>query len=330
MGSSSFSFTKTKPYPIKAARKVTNPTNTLIPTKVCHLATLIPSLLTRPPATIVIPPHSLSSPYLSHSCSFCMTLIMTYKAPEKYAVKTPPSTHSPGLVAFVATFVHDLDASPTANKDDADAIEKLVWSLKASNIRVWARKKFPKLTEKLKAPRLYPGRRLCAIHENMATTCLFNLHDLVMDEIKIPAKFFTHPRLGNHYLSAYDELNRIWDKEYQNTPNPKAVTQLRFPLANHQLFQENNCAGCCLRRVFSDPNIIAVLIIAVRFKEFEYYTREREILDYLEVGWQLLSEKLPHVIGTREDAVRARAEFEEDAKDLSNWSKTSAFRENLM
>lgn len=239
-------------------------------------------------------------------------------------------SHPPGLVAFVATFVHDLNASPVTNEEDAAAIEKLVWSLKASNIRVWARKKFPKLTEYLKAPGLYPGRRLCAIHNNMATTCLFNLHDLIMDEIKAPADFFCHPSLGNHYLSTYEDLNRIWDKEYRNTPNPTAVTQLRRPFFNHQLFQETNCAGCCLRRILSDPNIVAVLIIAVRFKEFEYRTLEREVRAYLEVAWELLSKKLPHVIGSREDAILARDELEAEAKSLSDWSKSPAFRRNFM
>lgn len=233
----------------------------------------------------------------------------------------PASPYSAAITNFVSTFIYDLEIAPTPNEEDAAAIQKLGWSLKASSFRIWARETFPSIAEFFEAPGTYPGRRVCSIHNKLALPVLFNLHDLILDEVQMPSVLFCDQKLGNEYLNTFKELNRIWDKEYCNlTPIPGAKL-LHRPLENYPLYQESHCAGCCLRRILSDYNIIAVLLIAVRFRELEKNARERELTDYLEASWEVLAGKLPLLFGSREDAMRARDKLELAAIQLSERSK---------
>lgn len=237
------------------------------------------------------------------------------------ADEPPPSPHSPAIAKFVSTFIYDLDVSPTPGEEDAAAIQRLGWSLRVSSIRLWVRKTFPKVAEFLEAPTTYPGRRVCAVHDNIAFPVLFNLHDLILGEIRMASVPFCSPGLKNKYLTTFRELNRIWNKEYCNTVPVSGAKQSHRPLQNHPLYQENHCAGCCLRRILSDYNIVAVLLVAVHFKELQGCVKGLEVTDYLEASWEILTEKLPQVLGSGEDAIRARDLLELAAIILSEQSK---------
>lgn len=227
----------------------------------------------------------------------------------------------------MACFIYDLDVSPSTNQEDLDAILRLTWALKSSALRNWTRIKFPKMVKFFAPEGKYPGRKVCPIHKNINVTVLFNLHDILRDETSAPAPNFCVAGLENRYLKALRDINLVWDNNYyeKNDITPAQVSGQLQPLRGHGLFQENNCAGCCLRRILSDYNLVAALLIEVRFRTMEYGI-EKEVIDYLEAAWHVLGEKYPRILGTKDQTILIRDGIELEAEELFKMTRGIRYR----
>ncbi|KAI5845241.1 hypothetical protein DFP73DRAFT_594371 [Morchella snyderi] len=199
---------------------------------------------------------------------------------------------------LIGVFIHDLNQHPFANGEDLRKINALgdeVWASKLSKFKTDL---FTGLLKRMPG-RGTPGEEVCPIHSRIKSQTLLDLFKSVKNETWQDSMGFFDARLENKFVKLLLNVNLVWDEKFFKgkiigPPNDSLV--LFNPYAEHKLFQLKDCAGCYLRRIFSDPRCVFALLAAVEFKLRLNRIPEEEAPNlywYMEIAWQILADEYP-------------------------------------